>query len=201
MKTYIAKALFNSYSYLEYRKLTADLLKEGKSTATVQTEEMTHYSELNESRMRRLDKTIKISDETIVKLNILNHHYIWLVLTESWCGDAAQILPILNKMAVASNGKIEMKLVLRDTNEELMNHFLTNKGKAIPKLICIDKKTGSVVADWGPRPQGAIDLIKNYKEKFAVIDETTKADLQLWYLHDKGVSTQNEIIQLLQDLE
>lgn len=197
MKTYIAKALFNSYSYLEYRKLTADLLKEGKSTATVQTEEMTHYSELNESRMRRLDKTIKISDETIVKLNSLNHHYIWLVLTESWCGDAAQILPILNKMAVASNGKIDMKLVLRDEHEELMNHFLTNKGKAIPKLICIDKATGSVVADWGPRPQGAVNLIKEYKEQFGTIYETAKADLQLWYLHDKGISTQNEIMELI----
>lgn len=198
MKTYIGKALFNSHSYEEYRTLMADLLKVGKSTAVEQTEERTHYSELNESRMRRLDKTMKITDENIVKLNSLNKHYIWLVLTESWCGDAAQILPILNKMVVQSDGKIDMKLVLRDEHEELMNHFLTNKGKAIPKLIIIDKETGSVSGDWGPRPQGAVNLIKEYKEQFGTIDETTKADLQLWYLHDKGVSTQNEIIQLLE---
>ena len=201
MKTYIGKALFNSHSYEEYRKLMADLLQQGKSTAVEQTDERTHYSELNESRMRRLDKTMKITDENKCKLRGLNNHYIWLVLTESWCGDAAQILPILHKMTLESNEKIEMKLVLRDDNEELMNHFLTNKGKAIPKLIMIDKETGSVVGDWGPRPQGAIDLIENYKEKLGVIDETAKADLQLWYLHDKGVSTQNEIIQLLQDSE
>lgn len=198
MKTYIGKALFNSHSYEEYRTLMADLLKVGKSTAVEQTEERTHYSELNEKRMHRLDKTMKITDENIVKLNSLNKHYIWLVLTESWCGDAAQILPILNKMVVQSDGKIDMKLILRDEHEELMNHFLTNKGKAIPKLIIIDKETGSVSGDWGPRPQGAIDLIENYKEKLGVIDETAKADLQLWYLHDKGVSTQNEIIQLLE---
>lgn len=201
MKTYIGKALFNSHSYEEYRTIMADLLKVGKSTAIEQTEERTHYSELNESRMHRLDKTMKITDDNIVKLNSLNKHYIWLVLTESWCGDAAQILPILNKMAMESNHTIELKLAMRDENEELMNHFLTNKGKAIPKLICIDKETGSVVADWGPRPQGAIDLIESYKEKFGVIDETAKADLQLWYLHDKGLSTQNEIIRLLQNLE
>ena len=198
MKTYIGKALFNSHSYEEYRTLMADLFKVGKSTAVEQTDERTHYSELNESRMRRLDKTMKITDENIVKLNSLTKHYIWLVLTESWCGDAAQILPILHKMALESNVKIEMKLVLRDENVELMNHFLTNKGKAIPKLIIIDKATGAVVADWGPRPQGAVELIENYKEKFGVIGETAKADLQLWYLHDKGVSTQNEIIQLLE---
>jgi hypothetical protein len=201
MKTCIAQALFKSHSYLEYRKLMADLLKDGKSTAVEQTEERTHYSELNEARMHRLDRTIKITEENSAKLKILNKNYLWIVLTESWCGDAAQILPILNKMTLESNHTIELKLALRDENEELMNHFLTNKSKAIPKLIIIDKASGGVVCDWGPRPQGAIDLIEKYKEKFGVIDETVKADLQLWYLHDKGVSTQNEIIRLLQDLE
>ncbi len=200
MKTYIAEALFNSYSYLEYRKLTADLLKEGKSTALVQTEELTYYTELNEARMHRLDKTINITDGNCALLKTLSKHYIWLVLTESWCGDAAQILPILNKITLESDEKIFMKLVLRDKNEKLMNHFLTNKGKAIPKLIIIDKATGSVVGDWGPRPQGAIDLIEDYKKKFGVIDDKVKTDLQLWYLRDKGISTQNEIIQLLQNL-
>lgn len=201
MKTVIAQALFKSHSYLEYRKLMADLLKEGKSTAVEQTEERTHYSELNETRMHRLDKTMKITEANSAKLKTLNKSYLWIVLTESWCGDAAQIVPILNKMALEANQKIELKLVLRDENEDLMNHFLTNKGKAIPKLIIIDKATGSVVGDWGPRPQGAIDLIESYKGKFGVIGETAKTELQLWYLHDKGVSTQNEIIQLLQSLE
>lgn len=201
MKTFVAQALFRSHSYPEYRKLMADLLKEGKSTAVEQTQERTHYSELNEARMHRLDKTIKITEENSAKLKTLNKSYLWIVLTESWCGDAAQILPVLNKMVLEANQKIELKLALRDENEEVMNHFLTNKAKAIPKLIIIDKATGSVVGDWGPRPQGAIDLIERYKEKFGVIDETAKTELQLWYLHDKGVSTQNEIIQLLQHLE
>lgn len=201
MKIVIAQALFNSHSYLEYRKLMADLLKDGKSTAVEQTQERTHYSELNESRMRRLDKTMRITDENGAKLKALTKRYIWLVLSESWCGDAAQILPILHKMELESNGIIEMKLVLRDENEMLMNHFLTHKGKAIPKLIIIDKETGSVVGDWGPRPQGAVSLIEAYKAEFGSIDETAKANLQLWFLHDKGLSTQNEIIQLLQNLE
>ena len=201
MKTFVAQALFRSHSYPEYRKLMADLLKEGKSTAVEQTQERTHYSEINEARMHRLDKTIKITEENSVKLKTLNKSYLWIVLTESWCGDAAQILPILNKMVLEANQKIELKLALRDENEDLMDHFLTNKAKAIPKLIVIDKATGSVVGDWGPRPQGAIDLIESYKEKFGIIDETAKTELQLWYLHDKGMSTQNEIIQLLQHLE
>ncbi len=201
MKTYIAQALFKSYSYLEYRKLMADLLQEGKSTAIEQTAERTHYSELNETRMHRLDKTMKITEKNAAALKKLSKNYIGLVLTESWCGDAAQILPILNKIALESNHQIELKLALRDENEDLMNHFLTNKGKAIPKLILLDKATGDVIGDWGPRPQGAVDLLQEYKQSFGIIDEKAKTELQLWYLHDKGVSTQNEIIQLLQQIE
>ena len=200
MKASVAKALFNSYSYTEYKKLVSDLLKEGKSTGMRQSEDLTHYSLLNEARVRRLDKTIKIAEEHVLKLHALDKQYIWLVIAEGWCADGAQILPIFDKMALDSDKKIELKVVLRDDNEELMSHFLTNGARAIPKLIVIDKETGDVVADWGPRPKGAIELIQNYKKEHGVVDETAKADLQMWYLHDKGLSVQNEIMSIMQSL-
>ena len=200
MKTPVAKALFNSHSYLEYRKLVSDLLLEGKSTGSEQSDDLTHYSELNDTRMNRLDKTMIITDENIQQLKNLRGEYIWLVISEGWCGDAAQLLPIINKMAVDS-GKIELKIVLRDENEELMKLFLTNKKKSIPIVIVVDKSTGSVLGKWGPRPKGATDLITDYKNEFGTIDETAKANLQLWYLHNKGLSTQDELINLMFDLE
>ena len=196
MKNSVARALFKSHSYQEYRKIISDLLDEGKSTGMEQSEDLTHYSILNETRMNRLDKTIKVSEDSIVKLKNLKRDYIWLVISEGWCGDAAQIVPILNKMAEQSE-KIELRIVFRDENEELMDLFLTNKTKSIPKLIIIDKETGSVVNHWGPRPKGAVNLIQNYKEQLGFIDETAKAELQMWYLHDKGISTQNEVIKMM----
>jgi hypothetical protein len=150
--------------------------------------------------MHRLDKTIKISEEILLNLQSLKNASIWLVISEGWCGDAAQLLPIFNKMEEVSD-KIELKIVFRDENEELMNLFLTNGAKSIPKLIILDKNTLNVEGNWGPRPKGAIELIQNYKEKFGAIDETAKAELQLWYLHDKGFSTQNEVIELLLAVE
>ncbi|MES2578224.1 MAG: thioredoxin family protein [Bacteroidota bacterium] len=200
MKIPVAKALFNSHSYAEYRKLVSDLLLEGKSTGNEQSENLTHYTELNETRMNRLDKTMKITDENSLKLKSLKSEYIWLVISEGWCGDAAQLLPIINKMAIDS-GKIELKIVLRDENEELMKLFLTNKKKSIPVVIVVEKETGSVLGKWGPRPIGATNLITDYKKEFGVIDETAKTNLQLWYLHDKGISTQNELVNLMLDLE
>jgi hypothetical protein len=201
MKNIIAKALFKSHSYPEYRKLVADLLVDGQSTGSEQSESLTNYSKLNDARMNRLDKTIKLTDEIVLKLENLDHRYIWLVISEGWCGDAAQILPIINKMALASNKKIDLRIVLRDENEELMSQYLTNSGKAIPKVIVICKEAGIVRADWGPRPKGASELITNYKKEFGVLDEKIKTDLQLWYLADKGVSVQEELMQIIQDIK
>lgn len=201
MKNIIAKALFKSHTYPEYRKLVADLLVDGQSTGSEQSESLTNYSKLNDARMNRLDKTIKLTDEIVLKLENLDHRYIWLVISEGWCGDAAQILPIINKMALASNKKIDLRIVLRDENEELMSQYLTNGGKAIPKVIVICKEAGIVRADWGPRPKGASELITNYKKEFGVLDEKIKTDLQLWYLADKGVSVQEELMQIIEDIK
>lgn len=196
MKSSVAKALSNSYTYLEYRKIVSDLLSEGKSTGNEQSEDLLHYSTLNESRLKRLDKTITVPEEISSKLKALENECIWLVIAEGWCGDAAQILPILNKMALESD-QIDLKIVFRDLNDDLMNHFLTNGARAIPKLIIIDKESGKVCSHWGPRPKGASDLIKNYKEQFGTVDEEAKTQLQMWYLHDKGLSTQNEVIEMM----
>jgi len=196
MKEILKNALNNSYSYQDYRKTVTDLLQEGKSSGAIQSEALVNYSRLNETRMHRLDKTIVIDQTIVSKFKAIQSKYIWLVIAEGWCGDAAQILPIFNKMSEVSD-HIDFKIVFRDDNEALMNLFLTNGSKSIPKLIILDKNALDVFADWGPRPKGAIDLVQNYKDKFGVIDDTIKAELQMWYLHDKGLSTQKEIMELL----
>jgi len=196
MNDIILKSLVNTYSYEAYRTRLQSLLVEGKTSGDEQSEDLVHYSQLNETRMNRLDKTIEITPETEQFLKALDKEYIWLVLSEGWCGDAAQLLPIMNKMAQLSDN-IELKIAFRDENPLLMNLFLTNGGKAIPKLLILEKETLHLVADWGPRPDEAVRLIVDYKAKFGVVDEIIKAELQMWYLHDKGISTQNEIVALL----
>ena len=196
MNAIIKESLQHSYSYVEYRNHVTSLVKEGKTTSHDQSEAMIHYTELNEARLHRLDKTMQVTEETKSFLENLNRNYLWLVIAEGWCGDAAQILPIINKMAQVSE-KIELRIVLRDDNEDVMNMFLTNGTKSIPKLIIIDKETEEVVDHFGPRPQGAKQLILDYKATHGIVDETAKIELQKWYLADKGVSTQNEIIALM----
>lgn len=196
MKSIVKKAVSNSLSYTEYRSLVAKFADEGKTTGGIPTEDHIVFTKLNEARMHRLDKTMQVTDETKSFLENLKKEYTWIVIAESWCGDAAQILPVINKMASVSD-KINLRIVLRDDNEELMNQFLTNGTKSIPKLIIIDKESNDVIADFGPRPIGAKQLILDYKADHGVVDETAKIELQKWYLQDKGISTQNEIVELM----
>ncbi len=196
MKSIIENALNNSLSYTEYRSLVAKFAEEGKTTGEISTEDHIVFTKLNEARMHRLDKTMQVTDETKSFLENLKKEYTWIVIAESWCGDAAQILPVINKMATVSD-KINLRIVLRDDNEELMNQFLTNGTKSIPKLIIIDKESNDVIADFGPRPVGAKQLILDYKAEHGVVDEIAKIELQKWYLQDKGISTQKEIVELI----
>jgi hypothetical protein len=196
MNSIITNSISKSCSYNEYRSLIFTYAQEGKTTGLISSPDYINYTKLNESRMHRLDKTIEVTQETKALLENLSKEYIWLVISETWCGDAAQVVPVINKMAEVAS-KIDLRIVLRDENEDLMNLFLTNGTKSIPKLIIIEKETGEVIGDFGPRPTQAKQLIIDYKAAHGVVDETAKIELQKWYLADKGVSIQNEICALI----
>ena len=195
MKNTIIDSLQNTLSYQEYRVLVSNLLAEGKSTGPNQSEDLTHYSKLNDSRMKRLDKTVKIKEEVAKAIAAITTKQTWLVITEGWCGDAAQNLPVLHKLAEL-NPNIQLKLVLRDDHLELMDLFLTNGGRSIPKLIGLNANN-EVLFTWGPRPSVATKMVQDYKEKHGALDATFKQDLQVWYNKDKGITLQNDIKTLL----
>ncbi len=195
MKNHIEESLKKAISYQNYRSLVNTLVEEGKSTGPNQSEDLLNYSKLNDRRMKRLDKTVKLSEDTIVKTINLKEQQTWLVITEGWCGDAAQNLPVINKIA-ALNENIKLKLVLRDENLELMDSFLTNGGRAIPKLIALDSNN-NVLNTWGPRPSVATKMVSDFKEKNGSLNAQFKQDLQVWYNKDKGKSLQDDFIDIL----
>jgi hypothetical protein len=199
MKKIIEKSLENSYTYQQFRNLVSHLLTENKSTGNIQSEEITAFSSLNDRRMKRLDKTIKISDNTSIAMNTISQPQTWLIIAEGWCGDAAQNLPIIHKIAETSN-LVNLKVVLRDDNEDLMNLFLTNGGKSIPKLVVLDKNN-NVLNTWGPRPTIAAQMVANYKTEYGVIDANLKQNLQVWYNKNKGENIQDDFIKLVRNMQ
>ena len=200
LKNIITTALENAISYSDYLTLIDKLVAEEKTTGPKQHEDLVYYTKLNAQRTNRLNKTIKLDAELASNIQRLEEQYTWLVITESWCGDAAQILPLFQKLA-EQNVKITLKLVLRDENEELMNQFLTNGGKSIPKLIILDKDL-NVKGTWGPRPVEAQTLYDSWKnDPNKPPYKEFQVELQKWYLKDKGVSTFQEIQDIVSSLE
>jgi thiol-disulfide isomerase/thioredoxin len=186
LKKYIEKGI----SYAQYRKELESGLESN------QNNELQTYIELNQHRMNRLDKKFDLSQDINQSIESLNEKIYWVVLTEHWCGDAAQILPVLAKIAEKSEGKIELKLLYRDENLELMDEFLTNGGRAIPKLIQLNDKL-EIKNYWGPRPKTAQELVIHLKSNPETAS-TYSEQLHKWYAQNKQLEIQNEVATLLQ---
>ncbi|NNC34093.1 MAG: thioredoxin family protein [Croceitalea sp.] len=192
----ISKAIQKSIDYATYRDLVHQLALTNATTGPLQVESLIDYTQLNDKRMHRWDKTIKISDGTKVKLAKLSQKITWLVITESWCGDASPSLPVMNAMAQL-NANIDLRIVLRDEHEDLMNLFLTNGSRSIPKLIMLEADNNSVLGEWGPRPSKATAMANDYKDKHGELSAAFKQDLQVWYNKDRGQNIQDDLVKLL----
>ncbi len=188
-KSDYAGYLENGIGYNQYKQRMAEDLA---LNADLKIKE---YINLNQKRMHRVEKTFVPGARITEQIKNLKHKTYWLILAEHWCGDASQTLPAFNKIAELSEGKIEMKLVYRDQNDELMNAYLTYGTRSIPKLIQLDKHY-NVTGIWGPRPTPAQKLVKELKPNPATA-ATYANELHLWYAKDKQQTLEAEISGLL----
>ena len=192
VQEYVAKGM----DYPRYRELVRQLALMGKSTGPIQSEALVNYTKLSDRRMGRWDKTFKIPEDIQQKLEALDKELIFLVLTESWCGDAAASLPVINKIAQTS-ANISLKVVLRDESLDLMDAFLTNGARSIPKVIVLDKANNEIVGEWGPRPSIATQMVEDCKREHGRLTDAFKEELQVWYNKNKGQNILEDILKLL----
>lgn len=194
METIEQSQLTKTYTYNDYKNLVTTLAEQKSCTGEPTTEriEATH---LNAQRMKRIDKQCVLNPELVNVLKEINKPVTWLLITESWCGDGAQCIPVIAKMA-EQNSNINLQLILRDENLTIMDKFLSNGARAVPKLIFIQDKLVKDV--WGARPKRIQDMVLEYKRinPNASHDEFVTT-LHLWYAKDKTQSIQIEFTELL----
>ncbi|MBR9855070.1 MAG: thioredoxin family protein [Algicola sp.] len=192
----VQEYLRKGMDYKAYSELVGQLAKTGKTTGPEQSEAMINYTKLSDRRMVRWEKTFKITDEVQERLNSLDKELIFLALSESWCGDAAASLPIIGKIAEASPN-ITFKVVLRDESLDLMDAFLTNGARSIPKVIVLDKDKSEIIGEWGPRPSIATKMVEDCKREHGKLTDEFKQELQVWYNKNKGQNILEDILELL----
>lgn len=159
------------------------------------------FTKLNLARTQRIHKTISITPALKKAVENLQYNYTWIVITEAWCGDSAQNLPVIAEIAKLNPTKIKLYILLRDENPEMIDKYLTNGARAIPKLIAVNETFGKEAFVWGPRPAAAQELLTAWKKNAEgkTWDEFEK-ELHGWYAKDKTQSLQHEFIQLINSL-
>jgi hypothetical protein len=185
------------YSYLEFKEMVADLFSDGLNTGPKQMDVLIESTKMSLQRMKKWDKIFHISPMVESNLKKIEGSWTWYVITEGWCGDASQIIPVIAKLA-SQNENIELKILLRDENHGIMNNYLTNGGMAIPILVAVNNDTGEATPHFGPRPKEIQERVNEYKVENPGFDKSVfNKTLHLWYAKDKGLSTQHDVLQLV----
>ncbi|GGD52449.1 thioredoxin family protein [Muriicola marianensis] len=188
-------AIDSAMSYREFRELVSELAKNNGTTGPEQSEAYKNYTTLNDRRMKRWDKTLRIPDDHLDIIKHFDQKVYWLVITESWCGDAAPSLPVMNKIA-EENENIALRIILRSDSPEVMDLFLTDGKQSIPKLVVLDQDY-KAISTWGPLPTKAAEIAAAYKAEHGVLTAEFKEELQHWFNADKGKDVLLDLVELL----
>jgi hypothetical protein len=192
---FLPDQLTNCYSYEAYKTFVSDLVSQGKTSGPEQREDLIHYTELNAKRMKRVEKTTVLTEEVKANLLKLSQPLTWLVISEAWCGDAAQIVPVIGKIA-AETEHLDLKIILRDEHLDIMDQYLTNGGRSIPKLICLDEQHREVFT-WGPRPKTIQQVVIDTKSEGITDHGILVERIQNAYNQDRSTSIQQELSELM----
>ncbi len=188
--------LEQAISYAAYLELTKNIIENASPPAPYDNEKMLAYTQKNFGRMQRISSEIAIDQKLYNLLSSVSQKWIWIILTEPWCGDAAQIVPALCAFAEV-NPNIDCKLLLRDENPDVMDAFLTNGGRSIPKLICLNTETLQVIGTWGPRPHEIQKMVDEFKHDTTTSFGEKVRLIHQWYDNNKTHAVQEEFIDCI----
>jgi len=184
-------------TYPAYRQHIAEVLATPAPDAAL-AKMLPHYQE-NVDRIDRVAPTVAVLPELQATLNQVTDKYIWAIITEGWCGDASQTVPIFEAVAQASGGHLETRYFLRDSHPELIDKYLTNGGRAIPITVLLRADALTEAGVWGPRPAPLQAIMQELKARETPFKEIT-TQVQAWYDHDATRTTQHELLALVQKL-
>jgi hypothetical protein len=192
----------NVYTYEEYLERFKEWVETKSTSSKNPSHALIAFTKLNWARTQRIQKTLLLNPEFNKAVENIHHSYTWMVLTEAWCGDSAQNLPLIAAIARLHPEKIKLHILLRDENPELMDNYLTNGARSIPKLIAVNDTLGKHAFEWGPRPLQAQQLFKHWKmnSQGKSWDDFEK-ELHGWYANDKTNSAQRELLLLIKQLK
>ena len=194
-ESFIKKIKSIGLKYQQYYNLTKSEV-ESAILDQLDEEQKKRYQDkkLNLHRMTRIEKHYSVSEELKNLILKIEKPQTWMIISETWCGDSAQNIPFFSK-AAELNLNIDLRLIMRDENPDVMDLYLTNGTRSIPILVSFDD-SGNEIFRWGPRPQEGKKLFADLKaqglDKSIILEK-----LHLWYGRNRGSALESEIKELL----
>jgi hypothetical protein len=183
-------------SFQKYLELTENIISHPSPPPPYDEPKILKYTFDNWERMKRLMHTLSIEPKLYNLLRNNQRNMMWVVLSEPWCGDAAQIVPALAAFADVSSN-ISLRILLSDAHPQVMNQYLTEGSRSIPKLICIDSQTWEELGTWGPRPKYLQEMVMAQKDDPTLSFGEKVRQVHAWYEENKTRDIQVEFIELL----
>ncbi len=186
--------LANALSFEDYLQLTKDIVEEKVArTGLYQADNTFRYTRSNLERMNKVLNNIVLSQKLYNALSDLKEEWVWVVISEPWCGDASWGTPALAVIASATD-KIDFKILLRDANPDIIKAYQTAGSDSIPKLVCIRKRDWQELGTWGPRPQVLHQQVLAKKNSPDFDYKESVRAIHAWYDQDMTKTIQEEMI-------
>lgn len=138
-----------------------------------------------------------LDEDSLRRARAIEHPFHFLVVNEDWCGDSVNILPHIARLVEASD-HLDMRILSRDRNPDLMSAHLTGRSRSIPIVIVYD----SVFRErgwWGPRPGPLQRWVLN--EGLALPKPDRYPLIRAWYARDKGRTIVSELLSIVEGVD
>lgn len=148
----------------------------------------------NQELWRTVHRLATVPPELVARANALPGCWHLLVLAEDWCGDAVNTVPVIQRL-VESAPALDLRILARDENPDLMDAHLTGTSRSIPVVMLLDDRYEER-GWWGPRPSALQAWVMS--DGLAMDKDARYREIRRWYARDHGRSTADEIISLVE---
>lgn len=142
-------------------------------------------------------KRAALSDDAKARASRLDGSWHMLVVTEDWCGDSVSILPYIARLGECC-ANIDMRIVDRDSNRDIMDAHLTGSSRSIPIAIVYDEDF-TEKGWWGPRPAPLQQWVVT--EGLDLPKPDRYRHIRTWYARDRGETTVSEILAIMERID
>lgn len=164
--------------------------------AALTLDEFIERAEVDQELWRSMRKRARVPAEFTRRSRDLPEPRYLLVLLEDWCGDASSTIPTVARLA-EETPKLELRVLRRDENLDLMDAHLSGTSRAIPVVIVLDERFEEV-GWWGSRPRELQAWVKSEQAR-AMETADRYREMRRWYARDQGRTTLDEIVTLLEE--